>query len=134
MDRQVGRLLALENSADIDARQAIHVSQTAAIAHQPAGRDKLTKLEHRRHRLAQRQGGKPGTATDEEWIGPNYESARVHSSQDRENRFEIAFAASRTCSCSPSERAAACESRDRASALGLVGLTRSATSVAVGLS
>src|SRR5215469_5333142 len=93
MDWQVGRLLALEDSADIDARQAIHVSQTTAIAHQSAGRDKLTKLEHCRHRLAQRQGGKPGTATDKEWIGPDYESARVHSGQDRENRFEIFFAA-----------------------------------------
>src|SRR5262249_16668875 len=93
MDRQVGRFLALENSADIDARQAIHVSQTTAIAHQSAGRDKLTKLEHCRHRLAQRQGGKPGTATDKEWIGPDYESACVHSSHDRESRFEVALAA-----------------------------------------
>src|SRR5262245_61835737 len=70
MDWQVGQLFALENPADIDARQAIHVSQTAAIAYQSAGGDKLTKLEHCRHRLAQRQRGKPSATSDKEWIGP----------------------------------------------------------------
>src|SRR5262249_13677825 len=136
MDRQVGRLFGLENPADINAGQAVPVSQTAAIAHQSAGGGKLTKLEHCRRRLAPRQRGKPGTTADKEWSGRDHEAARVHSSQDRENWFEVCFAApaSRTCSSSPSERAAACASRDRAPALGLVGLTSSATSVAVGLS
>src|SRR5262249_32703798 len=93
MHRQIGRLFALENPADIDARQAIHISQTAAITHQSAGSDKLTKLEHCRHRLAQRQRGEACAATDKEWIGPNHESARMHSSQDPESWFEVAFGA-----------------------------------------
>src|SRR5262249_2354687 len=93
MDRQLGRLLALENPADIDARQAIHVSQTASITHQSAGGDQLTKLKHCRHCLAQRQRGKLCTTTDKEWIGPNHYSAPMRSSHHRKSWFEVAFAA-----------------------------------------
>src|SRR5262245_35028700 len=94
MDGQVGRLLALEYPADIAARQAIHVSQTAAVAHQSAGANKLTKFKHRRHRFAQCERGELGAATDKEWIAPDHEPADANESEFRESRFEVAFAAS----------------------------------------
>jgi hypothetical protein len=51
--RQVGRLLALENAAAVDAHQAVHVGKIASVAHQAAGRDKLALVGNRRHRVAQ---------------------------------------------------------------------------------
>src|SRR6516162_9516615 len=93
MDRQVGRLLTLEYPADIDARQAIYVSQTAAVAHQSAGANKLTKFKHRRHCFAQRKRCELGAATDKEWIGPDHEPADANESEFRESRLEVAFAA-----------------------------------------
>src|SRR6266849_3190668 len=40
-DRQVGRLLALENAAGIDAGQTVRVCNTASVGHQAAGRCEL---------------------------------------------------------------------------------------------
>ena len=57
LDRQVGRLFALENPAGIDANLTIRVRNAAAVAHQAAGRGELAKLEDRRHRMAHRQCG-----------------------------------------------------------------------------
>jgi hypothetical protein len=41
LDRQFGRLVALENPAGIDSGQAVRVGGIGAIAHQPTSRDKL---------------------------------------------------------------------------------------------
>src|SRR6516225_1343561 len=43
MHRQVGRLLAVEDSTSIDADEAIGVGKVRSVAHQPTGRDKLTQ-------------------------------------------------------------------------------------------
>ena len=44
LDRQVGRLLALENPAGVDADLTVSVRNAGSIAHQAAGRDELAKL------------------------------------------------------------------------------------------
>src|SRR5262245_54516616 len=41
LDRQVGRLLPLENPAGVDASQTVRICQTAAVAHQATSHDEL---------------------------------------------------------------------------------------------
>src|SRR5439155_7034982 len=53
LNRQVGRLSAFENPADILADDDIHA--TAAIAHEAAGFDGSAILVYRRHSIASRQ-------------------------------------------------------------------------------
>ena len=55
LHRQVGRLLALEDTAGVDADLAIEVSDAGPVAHQAAGRDELAIRRNRRHRVARRQ-------------------------------------------------------------------------------
>src|SRR5262249_5228377 len=56
LDRQVCRLLALENTARICASLTIGIAGNARIAHQTAGYDGCARLEDRRHPVAKRQG------------------------------------------------------------------------------
>ena len=41
--RQVGRLLAFENAASIDAGQTVRIGYARSVTHQPAGRDELAQ-------------------------------------------------------------------------------------------
>src|SRR6516162_8037286 len=54
LDRQVCRLLALENTAGIYASLTIGIRGTACVAHQTAGYDRCARLEDRRHLVAKR--------------------------------------------------------------------------------
>src|SRR5437870_3186997 len=51
-DRQVGRLLALENPASVDADLAISVGYACGVVHEPAGGSGLANRVHGRHRVA----------------------------------------------------------------------------------
>src|SRR5665811_1283072 len=44
LDRQVARLLAIENPTSIDTRCTVRVRKTASVAHQAAGRGERAKL------------------------------------------------------------------------------------------
>ena len=46
---------AFEHASGIDADLAIRLGNIGSIAHQTAGLDELTELEHRGHRIARRQ-------------------------------------------------------------------------------
>ena len=72
-DRQVGRLLALENAAGIDAGQTVQVRNTGSVAHQAAGRRERAKLEDRGHRVADRQCGELFAPVNKESIGADHE-------------------------------------------------------------
>src|SRR5262249_56672203 len=61
LHRQVRRLLALENAARIDTGLAVCIRETAPIAYQTAGSDKLTKLEDRGNCVTNRQLGQVPT-------------------------------------------------------------------------
>src|SRR5262245_56665579 len=54
-NRQIGGLSALEDTSSIDTNLAIHVGNTSAIAHQPAGLDILTHRIGCRKNMARRQ-------------------------------------------------------------------------------
>ena len=55
LDRQIGGLRALENSAGIDAGLTICIGKTGSVAHQAAGRGELTQRVNRRQRVARRK-------------------------------------------------------------------------------
>ena len=58
-DRQVGRLLALENPPGVDAGLAIGIGNAGPVAHQAAGHDGLALGIDRRQRMASRQRDDP---------------------------------------------------------------------------
>src|SRR5262249_48893822 len=53
-DRQIGRLLALEDAAAVDAHQACRVCKIASVAYQAACGDELAIEGNRGHCVAQR--------------------------------------------------------------------------------
>ena len=53
--RQIGRLLALENPAGVDAELDDSRPLHCSVAHQAAGRGESREFEDRRHRMAGRQ-------------------------------------------------------------------------------
>src|SRR5664279_4785371 len=76
LDRQVGRLLALEYPPGVDANQTVWLLSVASVAHQAAGRGELAIFENRGHRVAERQCSELFAPTNEEWIGADHECAR----------------------------------------------------------
>jgi hypothetical protein len=58
LNRQIGRLLAVENSPGVDADRSVIFRFTASVARQAAGRGELAKLGDRGYPLAERQSGK----------------------------------------------------------------------------
>ena len=103
LDRQVGGLLALENSAGVDAGLTVRVGDAAAVAHQAAGRDKLATLIDRGHRVAERQCGELFAAASEECIGADHERAgsQLEPRLRRPHRSRVRCWHRRTWSCSP---------------------------------
>ena len=76
MDRQVGRLGALENPAGVDADLAIGIRQAGPVAHQAAGRGEFAQLVDRWQshgappaRRADRAGGEERIGADEKRAG-----------------------------------------------------------------
>src|SRR5262245_43997832 len=47
LNRQLGRLLAFEDAASVEARLTIQVDKVGTVAHQPAGRCKSVELKDR---------------------------------------------------------------------------------------
>ena len=78
LDRQVGRLLAFENAAGVDAGLTIAVRKAGSIAHQAAGRGELAKLIDRRYPVAERQCGELFAPDGEEAIGADHKRAGPH--------------------------------------------------------
>src|SRR5262249_17401352 len=55
LDRQIGRLIAFENPAGVDAGRTECVRKIGSIAHQAASRCELASLVDRGHRVTNRQ-------------------------------------------------------------------------------
>ena len=71
LERQVGWLLAFQNTTSVDADNAIGVGKIRSVTHQPAGRDKLGQSMDRRHTKACREGSEVIELTVEVWICPD---------------------------------------------------------------
>ena len=67
-DRKIGGLLALENTANVNADLAINVSNACSIAHQSSGLYRLVVEMNHRHRVTGRQRDKPLASTVEEYV------------------------------------------------------------------
>ena len=93
MDRQVGRLLALENAAGIDAGLAVRFGKAGSVAHQAAGHGELAPKVDRGHRVAGRQRDDLIAPAVEERIGANDERAGPLLDHGCEGRVDVAFGA-----------------------------------------
>src|SRR5262249_23275570 len=86
LDRQIGRLVALENPPGIDARPAKGVRNVVAVTAQSAIRGILTKAINPRNGMPRREpyeliapGEKKGAAADDERTGPAPDKARYRN-------------------------------------------------------
>src|SRR5215471_32560 len=93
LDRQIGGLLALENPAGVNAGNTGRVWDTAAVAHQAAGRGERAIREDRRQSVAERQSGELFEPRNEECIFTNHKRAGPQLGQGCEHWIEIAFGA-----------------------------------------
>src|SRR4029450_644968 len=74
LNSKVGRLLAFQNAANIDAGYAIGVGDNASKAHQAASLGKLLILKYRRQSLPQCQVSELSAVAVEESIRANHQS------------------------------------------------------------
>src|ERR1700738_2839403 len=68
-DRQIGRLLALEDAACVETNLLIDIRDVDTVGHQAASLSKFTKLIHGRQRISRRQGNNAIPARVEEGSG-----------------------------------------------------------------
>jgi Ku70/Ku80 beta-barrel domain len=135
LDRQVARLLSLEDPAGIDASLTVRIRSTASVAHEAAGRGEHAGLVDRADHQSQDHEGtacRSASAANcslrtEKNTSPPITSppARSWTKVAKAVSMSRSVLALRTWSWSPSVRAAACRVLDRVSVLGLVGLTSS---------
>ena len=93
LDREVTRLLALENSSDVNADQTVVFPFIASVAYQPPSRSELAKKVDRGHRMADRQCGQLFAAGNEQLIGHHHEPTGSQFDQRCECSLDLAFAA-----------------------------------------
>jgi hypothetical protein len=70
-DRQIGRLLAPENPAGVDAGLTIGIGEARAVTRQAAGRGKLTSFINRRNGMARCQRNDSIALAVKERVGAN---------------------------------------------------------------
>src|SRR5258706_14710640 len=91
---QVGRLVAFQNSAGINASLPVRFRSASSITQQPAGRDELAGVKDRDDRMSDRQCGKlTASAEEERRIGRDHQASRAQLAELRKDPFEMAFAA-----------------------------------------
>src|SRR4029077_791670 len=93
LDRQIGRFLALEDAAGIDAGQTICVANAGSVSYQTAGRRERAKLVDRRHRVTERQLGELWALIRKEWIAADHKRACPQLGHGCKDCIEIAAAA-----------------------------------------
>src|SRR6266498_1371608 len=92
-DRQVGRLLALENFPSVDPDQTVIVRFTASVADEAACPDERVILVNRGHGVAKCQYAKLFDARIEEIIGADDERGESQLVQGCKHCIQVAFGA-----------------------------------------
>ena len=92
-DWQIGRLLASENAAGVDASLTKRIGSVRAVAHEFALRYKLAPDVGRWHLMSSSQCNKLRAPIVEEWIGSNHEGVDMLLVNSCENGREVAFSA-----------------------------------------
>src|SRR6516164_8492270 len=93
LHRQVGRLLALKDSADIEPGVAIHIKLIGAIADQLTGADSLTPRRHRGQLMAQGECGNLLARTPQDQIPTNMDRTGALLNRSRERPLVLFFGA-----------------------------------------
>ena len=125
-DRQVGRLLALEDAAGIDAGLTIRIRDAGPVAHQAAGRSKFAQRVDRWQRVAGCQRDNVFAPAGEECIGNDEKCVGALLGKRGENCVDLASVlALRIRSCCPMLRAAFCTSSNCSAASARVGFRSS---------
>src|SRR5262249_54282380 len=95
-DWQVGRLLALENAAGVNAGKPVAGRNIACVAREAAGRNELAIMENRRYCVMERQRCKLfAPATKERITAADYEPGHSTLSNNAcEYRLEVSFGTS----------------------------------------
>src|ERR1051325_10098744 len=75
LNRKIGGLLAVENSANVDAGQPVRIRKACSVAHQAAVNSELAGKVDCWQSVAERQRGELFAPADEEWVGDNKERA-----------------------------------------------------------
>src|SRR5262249_34829558 len=88
LDRQVGRLLAFENAASVDAGQAVRIGCARSVAHQTAGSGESVD---RGNRVLCRERDYQIASAVEKCIGADDERADSLLSDGRKDRAEFRF-------------------------------------------
>src|SRR5262249_43529940 len=129
LHRQIGRLVALEDASGIDTSLTVGFHKAASVAHQPTGESEVARWVDGGH-----GGGTVRAAVAKKVSEATTRPlARSWSKVANTASKSLALLACRTWSCNPSARAASCRFLNCESAVGLVGLRRTATTVAVGI-
>jgi len=91
LDRQVSRLLTLENPAGVDAHHTPTFRNTGAVANQAARHGELTGWVDRGHSVAKRQCGELFAVVGEECVSADHKCAYPQLHQGCKDRIEVAF-------------------------------------------
>src|SRR5262249_14464284 len=91
--RQIGRLLTLENTADIGAHLTERVLSTSVVAHQTPGRDAFTTWIHHGNRMSSRQCDEEFTPSAQVRIVGEEECADWLLRQSLEGDLDLPFGA-----------------------------------------
>src|ERR1051325_284580 len=75
LNRKIGGLLAVENSANVDAGQPVRIRKACSVANQAAVNSELAGKVDCWQSVAERQRGELFAPADEEWVGDNKERA-----------------------------------------------------------
>src|SRR5262245_54177437 len=85
------RLLAFEDTADVNPGLTVHLRKIAAVAHQPPGRCERAQLKDRRDRMADRERREMFGLADEKSVGGDHETCGLQIYQPGEDSIEIAI-------------------------------------------
>src|SRR5262245_50789349 len=91
LNRQVGRLSALENFSGVGPDQTVVIRFIAAVAHQAAGIDEPAKLVHGGQRMANCQLSKLFAVSGEEIVRRDDQRAHMQLDQGFKDSIEIAL-------------------------------------------
>ena len=91
-DRQVGRLLALEDAASIKPNLTGTAAPIASIAQKPPGRGGCSGGKHGRYRIASRERNDLMACDYKKGVGADQEGADLLLDKGRKSRRNIAFA------------------------------------------
>src|SRR5262249_23650991 len=93
LDRQVGRLFASENAADVYAGEAVRVRDAGPVAHQAAGSPSFAPRIDCGEGMGCRPLYEMITPTEEECIGTNHKPTCLQLDQGCKEHIDVAFRA-----------------------------------------